>query len=203
MVHRANKSRAGFVAAPSPEKLNLLTQDFDNEVAAGGLPGAVIPIQQHGRPVYLKCFGCDIETKTPMTPDTNFALHSMTNPITSLAALMLVDAGKIALDDPVSKYIPAFADMKVGAEADQCAGRGHTGACPGQAANDHHGPAPAYVGLSYAYIGTEWVMRIYSQAHLFDGPVDDARLAERVKWKSRQEGFVLQDIGPLRGRRLD
>ena len=49
-----------------------------------------------------------------MTPDTIFALHSMTKPITSLAAMMLIDAGKLSLSDPVAKYIPAFADVKVG-----------------------------------------------------------------------------------------
>ena len=72
-------------------------------------------IQQHGRPVYLKCFGLrDVATNAPMTSDTIFALHSMTKPITSVAAMMLIDAGKLSLSDPVSKFIPAFADVKVG-----------------------------------------------------------------------------------------
>ena len=56
----------------------------------------------------------DVATKTPMTSDTIFALHSMTKPITSVAAMMLIDAGKLSLSDPVSKFIPAFADVKVG-----------------------------------------------------------------------------------------
>ena len=66
----------------------------------------------------------DVATKLPMTPDTMFALHSMTKPITSLAAMMLIDANKIGLDDPVSKYIPSFAEMKVGME--QTEGRAQT-----------------------------------------------------------------------------
>ena len=95
-----------------------MTEFFHDEVATGKLPGAVILIQQHGRLFYLKCFGVrDVTTKFPMTPDTMFALHSMTKPITSLAAMMLIDAGKLALDDPVSKYIPAFATMQVGLES--------------------------------------------------------------------------------------
>ena len=53
-------------------------------------------------------------TNVPMTPDTIFALHSMTKPITSVAAMMLVDAGKLKLTDPASKFIPDFADVKVG-----------------------------------------------------------------------------------------
>ena len=51
-----------------------------------------------------------------MTDDTIFRLYSMSKAITSVAAMMLVDDGKLALDDPLSKYIPAFADVKVGVE---------------------------------------------------------------------------------------
>src|SRR6516164_3737074 len=101
--------------APAPEKLQLLTDFFENEIATGRLPGAVILIQQHGRPVYLKAFGVrDVGTKRPMTPDTIFSLRSLTKPITSFAAMILVDDGKLSLDDPVSKFVPSFADMKVG-----------------------------------------------------------------------------------------
>ena len=76
---------------PSPDKLERITEFFNNEVTTGKLPGAVILIQQHGRPVYLKCFGVrDVAAAVPMTPDTIFALHSMTKPITSLAAMMLI-----------------------------------------------------------------------------------------------------------------
>ena len=105
--------------APSPGKLERITEFFNDEVATGKLPGAVVLIQQHGKPVYLKCFGVrDIASKAPMTPDTIFALHSMTKPITSVAAMMLIDAGKLSLADPVSKFIPGFADAKVGVSSD-------------------------------------------------------------------------------------
>ena len=108
-------SHAADAPAPSAAKLERITEFFNNEVATGKLPGAVVLIQQHGRPVYLKCFGVqDVETKIPMTSDTIFALHSMTKPITSVAAMMLIDAGKLSLADPVSKFIPGFADEKVG-----------------------------------------------------------------------------------------
>ena len=113
-----NTTAAGQAAdapAPSANKLERITEFFNNEVATGKLPGAVVLIQQHGKPVYLKCFGVqDVETNIPMTSDTIFALHSMTKPITSVAAMMLIDAGKLSLADPVSKFIPGFADAKVG-----------------------------------------------------------------------------------------
>ena len=105
---------AAETPAPSPDKLDRITEFFDNEIASGKLPGAVVLIQQHGKPVYLKCFGVqDVATKAPMTPDTIFALHSMTKPITSLAAMMLIEAGKMSLSDPASKFIPGFADVEV------------------------------------------------------------------------------------------
>src|SRR3954447_7083908 len=114
----ARPGRAAAAPAPSPDRLERITEFFNNEVATGRLPGAVVLIQQHGRPVYLKCFGVrDVMTNVAMTPDTIFALHSMTKPITSLAAMMLVEAGKLGLSDPVARFIPAFADTRVGVSA--------------------------------------------------------------------------------------
>src|SRR6266478_3589972 len=80
-----------------------------NEVATGKIPGAILLLQQHGKPVYFECFGVrDPEAGQPMTPDTIFQIYSMSKAVTSVAAMMLVDDGKLALDDPVSKYIHAF-----------------------------------------------------------------------------------------------
>src|ERR1700688_2662214 len=102
-------------AAPSAVGLERLSAFFDNEASSGRIPGAVVLVQQHGSPVYLRSFGFqDVTTKAPMTADTIFALHSMTKPITCLAATMLIDDGKLSPSDPVSKYIPAFAGVKVG-----------------------------------------------------------------------------------------
>jgi CubicO group peptidase (beta-lactamase class C family) len=58
----------------------------------------------------------DIKTGQPMTVDTRFVLFSMTKPITSFAAMMPVDDGKLSLDDPVAKYVPSFAERPVGVE---------------------------------------------------------------------------------------
>jgi len=172
---------AADAPAPAPEKLQLITEFFDNEIATGKLPGAVVLIQQHGRLVYLKCFGVrDVTAKLPMTSDTIFALHSMTKPITSLAAMMLIDAGKIALDDPVSKYIPSFADMKVGMEQTDRHGQAALELVPAKRQVTIMDLLRHTSGLSYDYIGAEWVMTVYSQAHLFDGHFDNAGFAERI-----------------------
>ena len=80
-----------------------------NEIATGKIPGAILLIQQHGKPVYSENFGVrDIATELSMSADTIFRLYSMSKPITSVAAMMLVEDGKLALSDPVSKYIPAL-----------------------------------------------------------------------------------------------
>src|SRR3984957_1665872 len=79
---------AGF----SREKLERVGDYIRNEIATGKIPGAVLLIQQHGHPVYFESFGVgDVAGGHPMTPDTIFRLYSMSKPITSVAAMMLVE----------------------------------------------------------------------------------------------------------------
>jgi CubicO group peptidase (beta-lactamase class C family) len=83
-------------------------------VDAGDLSGMVTLVWRDGEEVQLNTIGQrDIEAGKPMTRDTLFRIASMTKPITSLAALMLMEEGKIRLDDPITKWLPEFADMKV------------------------------------------------------------------------------------------
>ena len=101
----------------SAEGLAKVSDYIRNEVATGKIPGAILLLQQHGRPVYYENFGVrDVATEFSMSADTIFRLYSMSKPVTSVLAMMLVEEGKLALGDPVAKYIPAFADMKVGVE---------------------------------------------------------------------------------------
>src|SRR6476661_5895238 len=108
----------------SADGLAKVSDYVRNEVAAGKIPGAILLIQQHGKPVFSENFGVrDIATELSMSGDTIFRLYSMSKPITSVAAMMLVEEGKLALDDPVSKYIPAFVDAKVGVETKDESGK--------------------------------------------------------------------------------
>ena len=101
----------------SAEGLARAGDYIKNEIASGRIAGGILLIQQHGKPVYFEAFGMrDVTAQSPMTKDAIFRLYSMSKPITSVATMMLVEDGKLALDDPVAKYIPAFADMKVGVE---------------------------------------------------------------------------------------
>ena len=104
----------------NPQKLQRIGEFLRNEIADGKIPGAIVLIQQHGKPVYFELFGVrDVATGLPMTDDTIFRLYSMSKPITSVAAMMLIDEGKLKLDDPVAKYIPSFAEAKIGVEKDR------------------------------------------------------------------------------------
>src|SRR5689334_15697330 len=112
--------RAGHAEAArsfSAEGLPRAGDFVRGEIASGRIAGAILLIQQHGKPVYFEAFGMrDVATQSPMPENAIFRLYSMSKPITSVAVMMLVEDGKLRLDDPVAKYIPAFADMKVGVE---------------------------------------------------------------------------------------
>ena len=177
----AGTARATDAAAPSPEKLERITEFFNNEIATGKLPGAIVLIQQHGRPVYLKCFGLrDVATNAPMTSDTIFALHSMTKPITSVAAMMLIDAGKLSLSDPVSKFIPAFADVKVGVGTTAADGTRFLKLVPLDRPVTVMDLLRHTSGITYDYIGGKLIDKAYMDSGLFDGRFDNKVFAERI-----------------------
>ena len=180
-TNAAAANQAANVPAPSPNKLERITKFFNNEVATGKLPGAVVLIQQHGKPVYLKCFGVqDVETRIPMTSDTIFALHSMTKPITSVAAMMLIDAGKLSLADPVSKFIPAFADANVGVSSGTPDGESVLKLVPADRPVTIMDLLRHTSGITYDYIGGKLIMKAYSESGLFDESYNNKVFADRI-----------------------
>jgi CubicO group peptidase (beta-lactamase class C family) len=167
--------------APSAVGLERLSAFFDNEANSGRIPGAVIMVQQHGSPVYLRSFGYqDVTTKVPMAPDTIFALHSMTKPITCLAATMLIDEGKLAPSDPVSKYIPSFAGVKVGVASKAADGEPVLKLVPPDRPVTVEDLLRQTSGITYAYIGGELIEEAYRDAHIFAGHFDNREFAERI-----------------------
>lgn len=114
----------GIPKAQSPEevgfvstRLKRLSDRIEEGVKNNELPGAVVLIARNGKLVMFDSFGFrDKEAKVPMTNDTIFRIASMTKPIVSVAAMILVEEGRLTLQDPVSRYIPAFADTKVAVE---------------------------------------------------------------------------------------
>lgn len=98
-------------------RLNALTAAIDEDVRGARLPGAVILVARNGNLVYAETAGLqDPATRATMKRDTIFRLYSMTKPLVSVAAMMMVEEGKIFLADPVSKHLPELANLKVGIE---------------------------------------------------------------------------------------
>jgi CubicO group peptidase (beta-lactamase class C family) len=185
--------RADPAPAPSAARLELLTKFFQHEVATGKLAGVIVLIQQHGRPVYLKCFGVrDVATNRPMTPDTLFALHSMTKPITNLVAMMLIDQGKLALSDPVSKYIPSFAKVQVGVDTKTENGGDVLKLEPPSRPVNIEDLLRHTSGITYDYIGGDLIKKAYADADIFQGHFDNEQFAERIARLplSRQPGTL-------------
>ena len=102
----------------SSERLDEGTRQLQAHVDAGDIAGVVAAVARHGRLVYLEALGdLDRERGLPMRDDALFRLYSMTRPITSLAAMILWEENRFALDDPVSMYLPEFADQRVFVDA--------------------------------------------------------------------------------------
>jgi CubicO group peptidase (beta-lactamase class C family) len=168
-----------------------------NEVSTGKIPGAVLLIQQHSRPVLFESFGVlDSDSKRPMTNDAIFRLYSMSKPVTSVAVMMLVDDGKVSLDDPLSKFIPAFAETKVAVE-------NHDESGPIQLATESLArPITIYdllrhtSGITYGFYGESPVRKLYSASGLYEGDFDNAQLAERLaKLPLAEQPGTLWDYG--------
>ena len=98
----------------SSERLGRITTMLKKEIADGKLPGAVVMVARKGKIIYSDAIGLqDKGTNTPMKLDSIFRIYSMTKPLASVAAMMLVEDGVIQLTDPISKFRPAFKDMQV------------------------------------------------------------------------------------------
>jgi CubicO group peptidase (beta-lactamase class C family) len=163
------------------QKLEKIGEFFKNEVATGKIPGAIVLIEQHGKPVYHEFFGVrDPATKLPMTDDTIFRIFSMTKPITSVAAMILVDQGKLKLDDPVEKYIPSFAKAKVGVEKKADNGDKTLELVPLKRPVTIQDLMTQSSGITYGFYGDSMVRKAYANAKIYDGDFTNAEFAERI-----------------------
>lgn len=98
----------------SPERLQRITQMIERHMEAGTIVGAVTMVARNGRVAHFEARGLmDKESGKPMTKDAIFRIASMTKPIAGVAIMMLVEEGKVRLNDPVSRFIPEFKNLKV------------------------------------------------------------------------------------------
>ena len=99
----------------SSERLQRINQMIARRIAAGEIAGAVTIVARKGKVAHLSAQGvADLESKQAMTPAAMFRIASMTKPVIGVAIMMMVEEGKLHLNDPVSRYIPEFRAMKVG-----------------------------------------------------------------------------------------
>jgi len=107
---RARPEDVGLSAAA----LERIAPTLQSAVDSGQFPGLLALVARHGKLAYVASVGwMDVEHRRPMSPDAVFRIYSLTKPIASAAVMQLYERGKLRLDDPVSKYIPAFAGVKV------------------------------------------------------------------------------------------
>ena len=153
--------RAEPVAAGlSAERLADLRTELENLVEQGVFPGIVGMVARHGKVAFAHAAGqLDVETKAPMQLDSLLRIYSMTKPVTSVAAMMLVEDGVLQLDAPVTQFFPEWRNMTV-------------------LVGDERVPVATPItarhllthtaGLSYGYYGDTEVDRLYRAAGLID-----------------------------------
>ena len=145
-----------------PRRTAALTRVLQAEVDKKRLPGTVVLIARHGKIGLFESLGMqDPGAGKAMQPDSIFRLYSMTKPIVSVAAMMLMEQGRFLLSDPVAQYLPEFANQQVAVERD------------GQVVL-HPVARPATIqdlmrhtaGLTYEFSGQSWVQRQYYERQL-------------------------------------
>ena len=113
----------------SSERLQRITKMIERRIAAGQLAGAVTIVGRRGKVAHHAAQGVmDRDSKQPMTPASMFRIASMTKPVVGVAVMMLVEEGKLHLNDPVARYLPEFRDMKVAMPQPAAGGAGAGGA---------------------------------------------------------------------------
>jgi CubicO group peptidase (beta-lactamase class C family) len=163
------------------DRLAKIGEFFRNEVATGKIPGAMVLIQQHGKPVYHQSFGVqDVVSKAPITDQTIFRLFSMTKAITSVVAMQLVDDGKLPLEDPIAKYIPSFANVKVGVDKKADDGTKTLELVPPVRPPTILDLMRQTSGITYGFYGDSLVRKAYAASNLYGGDFDLAEFAERI-----------------------
>ncbi|MFG2374787.1 serine hydrolase domain-containing protein [Streptomyces sp. NPDC048504] len=157
--------------------LDRLDQHFAHYVDVERLPGFLVSVARHGRVAHLTAHGHrDVAARLPVTPDTLYRIYSMTKPVTAVAALILMEEGKLSLDDPVGRHLPAFADMRV---YDSGSGSDVKTRPVEQPMLIRHLMTHTS-GLTFAFYHAHPVDALYRDAHLESSVPPGANLAETI-----------------------
>jgi CubicO group peptidase (beta-lactamase class C family) len=163
--------------AAAPEELGLATAGLERlssvmqrEVESGHVPGISMLIARRGKIGYRQIFGALRPGGPPMPGNAIFRIYSMTKPIVTVALMILLEEGKLFVADPIGKFIPELANVKVGVESD-----GKLDLVAAKRAITVHDLLRHTSGLTYAFTGNSAVQRRYGQAKLFTGDPANAK----------------------------
>ena len=164
----------------SGDRLGQLSAILKGDIEKGLIPGATLLVARHGKIAWFEAMGVrDPGSRAPMTKDTIFRIYSMTKPVTSVAVMMLVEEGKIALTDPVSKHIPQLGGLKVGVEK---AGAGGPTLELEPARRDMtvQDLLRHTSGLTYGFFGPGLVKKAYVDAKIWEDYPTNAEFVDRL-----------------------
>ena len=165
----------------SPERLSNIGSAYAAGVARGEIPGAVVMIARDGKVVYSAAIGYqDRATKRPMGLTSRFYLASMTKPLTSVAAMMLIEQGRLRLTDPIAKFIPAFTRLQVGREVTGSDGKPSLALDPLRLAPTIQDLLRHTAGFTYGPFGSSLVQQAYVKANVADYAQSNAELVEKL-----------------------
>jgi len=167
VLPKANQPEAvGF----SSDRLKRLTAVIQADIDKGAIPGAVMLIARKGKVAYFEALGFqDREKQAAMKTDAIFRLASMTKPFTSVAIMILVEEGKIQLDDPVSAYLPEFKNVQVGLEkVNSSTGQPELSLEPTRSQMTIQDLLRHTSGITYGTFGKSLVKQMYNDANVFD-----------------------------------
>jgi CubicO group peptidase (beta-lactamase class C family) len=165
----------------SSTKLAELKATLQRDVDRGEIAGAVVLIGRHGKIGYFEQVGYrDREAKAPMTRDAIFRIASMTKPIVTVGAMMLVEEGKLDPAAPVAQYLPELRDVEVGVERKDAAGHVVLAREAARRAMTVQDLMQHTSGLTYGVFGKSAVKDLYNKAKLFDDGQTNAQFVTKI-----------------------
>ena len=166
----------------APDRLAHITAMLKGNIDKRDIPGAVLLIARHGKVAYFESLGAlDPQGKAPMSKDAIFRIYSMSKPITTVAAMMLFEEGRITLDEPVGQYLPQLAKPQVGVQTtDSSGGPPKLELVPAKRAISIQDLMRHSSGLTYGFFGEGAVEKLYVEANLFDGDFTNADFVDRI-----------------------
>jgi len=160
----------------SPVRLQRMSDAFKREIEKGTLPGMTVMVARRGQIGWFEALGKQsAASSAPMAHNTIFRIFSMTKPIVSIGIMMLIEDGHFLLGDPVAKFIPEFADLKVGVE-----NNGKLDLVPLKRQMTVQDLLRHTSGITYDHTGNGLVQQMYQQSRLRSRKISNAEHAAVV-----------------------